>query len=127
MQTATMAKDKMFNLRLDAEDRARLDTIAQAFAAPAATAIRILLKREADAIRARRRVQGVDEDELYKRAWPLYKRFAERVGGVALFPSRTMCGFNDRGIFELRNGTDLLARFRYDPATDRLVMLKIKH
>lgn len=50
MQTPSMAKDKTFNLRLDEVDRTRLDAIAQHYSAPAATAVRILIKREFDRI-----------------------------------------------------------------------------
>lgn len=47
-----MKKDKTFNLRLDEQDRARLDRIAAHYSAPAATAVRILIKREADRLDA---------------------------------------------------------------------------
>lgn len=47
---SAMAKDQMFKLRLDAADRARLEAVAEHLSAPAATAIRMLVKREADAI-----------------------------------------------------------------------------
>lgn len=50
MQTQPMSKDLMFKLRLDAQDRARLDAVAAHFSAPAATAIRILIKERYDAI-----------------------------------------------------------------------------
>jgi antitoxin component of RelBE/YafQ-DinJ toxin-antitoxin module len=48
VQAITMAKDKTFNIRLDEQDRMRLDEIAAHYAAPAATAVRILIKREHD-------------------------------------------------------------------------------
>ncbi|MGH7435424.1 MAG: hypothetical protein ACRENE_07095, partial [Polyangiaceae bacterium] len=51
MQTQTMPKDLMFKLRLDAQDRERLDAVAAHLSAPAATAIRILIKEKHDAIR----------------------------------------------------------------------------
>jgi len=53
MQAAFMAKDQMFKLRLDAEDRARLDRIAEHYATSHAASIRMLLKREDDAISTR--------------------------------------------------------------------------
>lgn len=53
MQNAAMAKDKTFNLRLDAEDRARLEVLARQYSAPAATVIRMLIKRDFDAVSAR--------------------------------------------------------------------------
>jgi hypothetical protein len=43
-----MAKDKTFNLRLDEEDRARLEVIAHHLSAPAATAVRMLVKEKYD-------------------------------------------------------------------------------
>jgi hypothetical protein len=50
MQTATMAKDLMFKLRLDAQDRERLDAVATHYSAPAATAIRMLIKEKYDSL-----------------------------------------------------------------------------
>jgi hypothetical protein len=44
-------KDLMFKLRLDAQDRERLEAVAAHYSAPAATAIRILVKEKYDAIR----------------------------------------------------------------------------
>jgi len=51
MQTAAMAKDLMFKLRLDAQDRLRLDALAEHYSAPAATVLRILIKKEFDSVR----------------------------------------------------------------------------
>jgi hypothetical protein len=51
MQTLDMAKDLMFKLRLDAQDRERLDLIAANYSASASTALRILIKEKYDAIR----------------------------------------------------------------------------
>jgi predicted DNA-binding protein len=51
MQTHPVPKDLMFKLRLDAEDRKRLEAVAQHYSAPAATVIRILVKEKFDAIR----------------------------------------------------------------------------
>jgi len=53
MQTAAMAKDKTFNLRLDEKDRERLDAVAEHYSAPAATVVRILIKEKYDALRSR--------------------------------------------------------------------------
>lgn len=50
MHTAAMPKDLMFKLRLDEQDRDRLDAVAQHLSAPAATAIRMLIKEKYDAI-----------------------------------------------------------------------------
>lgn len=51
MQTHPVPKDLMFKLRLDAEDRKRLEAVAQYYSAPAATVIRILVKEKYDSIR----------------------------------------------------------------------------
>ena len=45
-----MAKTLMFKLRLDDADRERLDRVAEQYSAPAATVIRILIKKEFDAL-----------------------------------------------------------------------------
>jgi predicted DNA-binding protein len=45
-----MAKTLMFKLRLDDADRERLDRVAEHYSAPAATVIRILIKKEFDAV-----------------------------------------------------------------------------
>lgn len=55
-----MAKELMFKLRLDEADRGRLDALAEHYSAPAATVIRMLVKRDADAI-------GVDVKKPAKR------------------------------------------------------------
>jgi len=47
-----MSKDQMFKLLFDADDRARLDRIAAHYATSHAGAIRMLLKRDDDAITA---------------------------------------------------------------------------
>ncbi len=41
----------MFKLRLDAQDRQRLDALAEHYSAPAATVLRILIKKEFDSMR----------------------------------------------------------------------------
>ena len=48
VETAAMAKDRTFNLRLDDEDRARLEVVAHHLSAPAATAVRMLVKERYD-------------------------------------------------------------------------------
>ncbi|MBI5536866.1 MAG: hypothetical protein HY898_29360 [Deltaproteobacteria bacterium] len=48
-----MAKDKTFNLRLAEEDRVRLDALAAHFSAPAATAVRMIIKAEYDRLQLR--------------------------------------------------------------------------
>jgi predicted DNA-binding protein len=45
-----MTKDQNFKMRLDERDRERLETLAEHYSVPAASVVRILLKREADAI-----------------------------------------------------------------------------
>jgi hypothetical protein len=45
-----MTKTLMFKLRLDDADRERLDRVAEHYSAPAATVIRILIKKEFDAL-----------------------------------------------------------------------------
>jgi hypothetical protein len=45
-----MTKTLMFKLRLDDADRERLDRVAEQYSAPAATVIRILIKKEFDAL-----------------------------------------------------------------------------
>ena len=53
-ELAVMARQKTFNFRLDEQDRARLDSIAEHYSASAATAIRILLKRETERLEAKK-------------------------------------------------------------------------
>jgi len=56
MQTPSMAKDLMFKLRLDEEDRRRLRVVADHFSAPAATAVRMLIKKEYDELVQRKQL-----------------------------------------------------------------------
>jgi hypothetical protein len=51
MQTHPVPKDLMFKLRLDGQDRERLEAVAAHYSTSAATAIRILVKEKYDAIR----------------------------------------------------------------------------
>lgn len=60
MQTHAVPKDLMFKLRLDAEDRKRLEAVAVHYSAPAATVIRILVKEKYDAIRRKAAQDAVD-------------------------------------------------------------------
>jgi predicted DNA-binding protein len=53
-----MAKDLTFKLRLDAQDRERLDAVAANYSAPAATVIRILIKEKYDQIGASKAPAG---------------------------------------------------------------------
>lgn len=53
MQTREVARDRLFNMRLSEEESARLDRIAAHYGLNAAGAIRMLLKREDDAIAAK--------------------------------------------------------------------------
>jgi len=43
-----LIKDHTFKLRLGSADRARLDALSEHYAAPVATVIRMLVKRDAD-------------------------------------------------------------------------------
>lgn len=48
-------KSLTFQIRLDEADRKRLDVIAREYCAPAATALRILIKKESDRIEYERK------------------------------------------------------------------------
>src|SRR5258706_6700306 len=48
VQTEPMAKDKTFNLRLDEDDRKRLEMLSEHYSAPLATVVRIIIKNEID-------------------------------------------------------------------------------
>lgn len=50
VRAQSMPKDQMFKLRLNADDRARLDAVAAHYALNVAGVIRMLVKREHDAI-----------------------------------------------------------------------------
>ncbi len=52
MQTGAVARDRLFNMRLSEEEAGRLERIAAHYGLNAAGAIRMLLKREDDALRA---------------------------------------------------------------------------
>lgn len=46
-----MKRDQTFNLRMGSADRKRLNALAKHYAAPAATAVRVLIKLEYDRLR----------------------------------------------------------------------------
>ncbi len=48
-----MPKGQTFKLRLDDEDRARLEQVAKHYSLPIASLVRMLVKREADALEAK--------------------------------------------------------------------------
>jgi predicted DNA-binding protein len=45
-----MAKGLVFKMRLDEQDRERLNVLAEHYSAPAATVVRILVKEKVDAL-----------------------------------------------------------------------------
>jgi antitoxin component of RelBE/YafQ-DinJ toxin-antitoxin module len=45
-----MAKEITFKMRLDETDKARFDELAEHYGAPVATVIRMVMKRDADAL-----------------------------------------------------------------------------
>jgi hypothetical protein len=45
-----MSKEQTFKMRLSDDDRERFDALAEHYASPVATVLRILVKREADAL-----------------------------------------------------------------------------
>ena len=52
MQTAPDVREKLFTIRMNDEETARLEMLAQHYGLSAAGVIRMLLKREADAVAA---------------------------------------------------------------------------
>ncbi len=50
MQHADVARDKLFNIRVSAEEWERLEALARHFGLNVASTIRFLAKREADAL-----------------------------------------------------------------------------
>lgn len=52
MQTQPVTKDLVFRMRLDDQDRERLDMLAKHYSAPAATVLRILVKEKYDVVKA---------------------------------------------------------------------------
>lgn len=57
-----MAKDLIFRLRLDERDKRRLEEVAASYLAPAATTVRMLIKKEYDRLqRERERAWLTDE------------------------------------------------------------------
>jgi hypothetical protein len=107
MQTHPMAKDLMFKLRLDAEDRKRLDAVAAHYSAPAATAIRMLIKEKHDEIRAK---QEIGAAEAFDIACIAYARHCDRAGLIYEQPSSRMSDF-EGDEYVLHNTRGELARF----------------
>ena len=50
MQSVQVAKDRDFHMRWGAEDEARLEALSQHYALTAAQVLRMLIKRDADAL-----------------------------------------------------------------------------
>ena len=68
MHTDPVSKDLMFKMRLDADDRARLDDLAKHYSAPAATVVRILVKeKHEDVMSERLRTRTNAEAQGYAR------------------------------------------------------------
>jgi|HubBroStandDraft_5_1064220.scaffolds.fasta_scaffold196898_2 hypothetical protein len=53
MQTAAVVQRKMFTIRFSEEESARLDAVAEHYALTAAGVLRMLVKREHDALSAK--------------------------------------------------------------------------
>jgi hypothetical protein len=102
-----VTKDLMFKLRLDAQDRERLDAVAAHFSAPAATAVRMLIKQKYDEIKAR---HGFTDAESFDMAMLGYARHCDREGLTYSQPSATASDW-DGDEYVLRNVNGELARF----------------
>jgi hypothetical protein len=55
MQTGAVARDKLFNMRMSEEEWGRLEFLTEHYGLNAAGVLRMLLKREADAVQAKAR------------------------------------------------------------------------
>jgi hypothetical protein len=111
-----MAKDRTFKLRLDAQDRERLDAVAAHYSAPAATAIRMLIKEKHDEIRAKR---GLGEAEAFDIATIVLARHIDREGGTYQQPAFGSSGF-EGDEYVLRNARSELGRFTVKDGKFRL-------
>lgn len=95
MQTAAVAREKLFNMRMSAEEWDRLEFLATHYGLNAAGVLRMLIKREVDALgvpptrqeRARARLAKAVEEigdseirKLYERCERERKRFDARHG-----------------------------------------------
>lgn len=113
MHTAnSMAKDLMFKLRLDEADRKRLEILSEHFSAPAATVVRMLVKREADAVSKPRVWQeslAFEDPDLWRR---VVNAYVARFGEFAAQPSRDDSTLDATGNIVLRNTNGELARYR---------------
>jgi antitoxin component of RelBE/YafQ-DinJ toxin-antitoxin module len=64
MQTPEMAKDTMLRVRLDDDDRARLELLAKHYAVSASTVVRMLIKRDADGVALATRAASMTDAEF---------------------------------------------------------------
>jgi predicted DNA-binding protein len=103
----SMAKDQTFKLRLDAQDRERLEAVAAHYSAPAATAIRMLIKEKHDEIRAKR---NIGDNEAFDVACIALARHVDREGEIWQQPSAGSSGF-EGDEYVLRSTRGELARF----------------
>jgi hypothetical protein len=121
MHTALdVAKEKMFKLRIDEADKARLDDLAAHYSAPAATVVRMLIKEKHEELaRAKSGPRTVllweEDSELYERVVSAYIGRVRREQGEAvgvMLPSRQMTTIDLDGEIVLRNTRGALARYR---------------
>lgn len=117
MQTETTMREKLFTMRMSEEEATRLDALTRHYSLPAAGVIRMLVKRDFDAVQ---KPILVDANDIFERARRLFLRAVARAGNIPNQPSRASSDFNGGGIYELRNVNGVLARFRYNAATDKL-------
>jgi hypothetical protein len=115
MMSLSMPKDLVFKMRLDVADKERLDQLALHYSAPAATVVRMLVKRDADEVaasRAKKRWEVSLEGEdraLYGR---VLKAYFARFGAVADQPPRGDTTIDSSGLIVLRGGRGTVARWR---------------
>lgn len=84
---ADVSKDQVFKLRLGAEDRERLDELADHYSATAATVVRILIKEKHDALKLDGAVfEREDFREEHEAVLATIKAFAsgDRIAGAKL-------------------------------------------
>jgi hypothetical protein len=126
-QTVEMTRDKLRTLRLSAEEDEAFERVARSRRVSVSELMRLLVKEASERLST-----APDPDELFERATRLWAKEERRMGtdrediaGVFSTLSRSLSGFNARGVYELRAHVTkeypkgrLWGRYDYDLETD---------
>ena len=85
MQTENVAKGLIFKMRIDEADKARLDKLAEHYAAPGATVVRMILKEKYDQLEVQKSAMAAAQEDDFR-----WKEWHDEILGAVLNATEPM-------------------------------------